>query len=299
VFFRLAIELIQDLAGMTPLVGLERLPGDSSCRILVKLEGSNPSGSTKDRIVRNMMQQAEQRGEISYGDTLIEATSGNTGIALAMAASRKGYRVILIVPDEISEEMRIIMAGFGADLMPAPGPSGMERARDLAKELEQQGVGRVLDQFANEDNPLAHYQTTGPELWKDSDGTVTHFISCMGTTGTIVGVSKYLKEQNPLIQTIGVQTIEGYQIPGMQSWSPHYLPLIYEPNLVDDVVEISPELADETARRLSQEEGIFAGISSGAAVAAALRIGRRVENSVIATIAYDRGERYLSTGLYD
>jgi cysteine synthase B len=195
--------------------------------------------------------------------------------------------------------MRIIMAAFGAELIPAPGPSGMERARDMAKELEQQGVGRVLDQFANEDNPVAHYQSTGPEIWKDSDGTVTHFISCMGTTGTIVGVAKYLKEQNPVIQVIGVQPIEGCQIPGMQSWSPHYLPPIYEPNFIDDVVEISPELADETARRLSQEEGIFAGISSGAAVAAALRIGRRVENAVIVTIAYDRGERYLSTGLYD
>ena len=284
---------------MTPLVGLERLPGDSSCRILVKLEGNNPSGSTKDRIVRNMLQQAEHRGEISCGDTLIEATSGNTGIALAMAASRKGYRVILVVPDEISEEMRTIMAAFGAELMPAPGPSGMERARDLAKDLEQQGVGRVLDQFANEDNPVAHYQSTGPEIWKDSDGTVTHFISCMGTTGTIVGVAKYLKERNPAIQVIGVQPIEGCQIPGMQSWSPHYLPPIYEPNFIDDVVEISPELADETARRLSQEEGIFAGISSGAAVAAALRMGRRIGNAVIATIAYDRGERYLSTGLYD
>ena len=284
---------------MTPLVGLERLSGDSSCRILVKLEGNNPSGSTKDRIVRNMLQQAEHRGDISCGDTLIEATSGNTGIALAMAASRKGYRVILVVPDEISQEMRTIMVAFGAELMPAPGPSGMERARDLAKDLEQQGVGRVLDQFANEDNPIAHYQSTGPEIWKDSDGTVTHFISCMGTTGTIIGTSKFLKEKNPAIQVIGVQPIDGYQILGMQSWSSDYLPPIYEPNFIDDVVEISPELADETARRLSQEEGIFAGISSGAAVAAALRIGRRVENAVIATIAYDRGERYLSTGLYD
>jgi cysteine synthase B len=284
---------------MTPLVHLERLPGDSSCRILVKLEGNNPSGSTKDRIVQNMLQQAEHRGEISCGDTLIEATSGNTGIALAMAASRKGYRLILVVPDEISQEMRTIMVAFGAELMPAPGPLGMERARDLAKELEKQGVGRVLDQFANEDNPVAHYGSTGPEIWKDSDGAVTHFISCMGTTGTIVGVAKYLKERNPAIQVIGVQAIEGCQIPGMQSWSPHYLPPIYEPNFIDDIVEVSPELADETARRLSQEEGILAGFSSGAAVAAALRIGRRVENAVIVTIAYDRGERYLSTGLYD
>ena len=216
-----------------------------------------------------------------------------------MAATKKGYRVILVVPDEISAEMRITMTAFGAELMPVSGPSVMERARDLAKELEQQGVGRVLDQFANEDNPVAHYQSTGPEIWKDSDGTVTHFISCMGTTGTIVGVAKYLKERNSAIQVIGVQPIEGCQIPGMQSWSPHYLPPIYEPNFIDDVVEISPELADETARRLSQEEGIFAGISSGAAVAAALRIGRRVENAVIVTIACDRGERYLSTGLYD
>ena len=295
----MTIEKIQNIVGKTPLVGLDRLSGDSSCRILAKLEGHNPSGSTKDRIVRNMLQQAEHRGEISCGDTLIEATSGNTGIALAMAASRKGYRVILVVPDGISEEMRMIMTAFGAELMAASGPSGMERARDLAKNLEQQGVGRVLDQFSNEDNPVAHYQSTGPEIWKDSDGTVTHFISCMGTTGTIVGVAKYLKEQNPTIQVIGVQPIEGCQIPGMQSWSPDYLPSIYEPNFIDDVFEISPELADETTRRLTQEEGIFAGISSGAAVAAALRIGRRVENAVIVTIACDRGERYLSTGLYD
>jgi cysteine synthase B len=289
----------QNLAGMTPMVGLDRLPGDSSCRILVKLEGNNPSGSTKDRIVRNMLQQAEHRGEISCGDTLIEATSGNTGIALAMAASRRGYRVILVIPDNISEEMRIIMTAFGAELMPAHGPSGMERARDLAKELEQQGVGKVLDQFANEGNPVAHYESTGPEIWKDSDGTVTHFISCMGTTGTIIGVAKYLKEKNPAIQVIGVQPIEGSEIPGMQSWAPDYLPQIYDPNFIDEVIEISTELADETARRLSQEEGIFAGISSGASVAAALRIDRRVENAVIATIAYDRGDRYLSTGLYD
>ena len=284
---------------MTPLVGLERLPGDSSCRILVKLEGNNPSGSTKDRIVRNMLQQAEHRGEISCGDTLIEATSGNTGIALAMAASRKGYRVILVVPDEISEEMRTIMVAFGAELMPAPGPSGMERARDMAKELEQQGVGRVLDQFANEDNPAAHYQSTGPEIWKDSDGAVTHFISCMGTTGTIVGVARYLKEQNPAIQVIGVQPIEGCQIAGMRNWSPEYMPAIYDPDLIDDVVEISPELAAETVRRLARKEGLFVGASSGAAVAVALRIGRRMENAVIATIACDRGERYLSTGLYN
>jgi cysteine synthase B len=293
------IKPIENVAGMTPLVCLERLPGDPSCQILVKLEGNNPSGSIKDRIVQNMLQQAEHRGEISSGDTLIEATSGNTGIALAMAASRRGYRVILVVPDEIAVEMRTIMVAFGAELMSVPSPSGMERARDLAKELEEQGVGRVLDQFANEDNPVAHYQTTGPEIWKGSERTVTHFISCMGTTGTIVGVAKYLKEQNSEIQVIGVQPVEGCQIAGMQSWSPDYLPSIYEPTFINEVVEISPELADETARRLSQEEGIFAGISSGAAVAAALRIGRRVENATIATIAYDRGDRYLSTGLYD
>jgi cysteine synthase B len=246
-----------------------------------------------------MLQQAENRGEISPGDTLVEATSGNTGIALAMAATKKGYRVILVVPEEISSEMRIAMVAFGAELMPVSSPSVMERARDLAKELEQQGVGRVLDQFTNEDNPGAHYQSTGPEIWKDSDGVVTHFISCMGTTGTIVGVARYLKEQDPAIQVIGVRPIEGCQIAGMRNWSPQYLPAIYDPGLIDDVVEISPELAQETARRLTQEEGIFAGVSSGAAVAAALRVSRRVEDAVIATIACDRGERYLSTGLYD
>ena len=295
----MTIEQKQNVVGMTPLVGLDRLLGDSSCRILVKLEGHNPSGSAKDRIVHNMLQQAEDRGEISPGDALVEATSGNTGIALAMVATKKGYRVILVVPDEISAEMRITMTAFGAELMPVSGPSVMERARDLAKELEQQGVGRVLDQFANEDNPAAHYQSTGPEIWKDSDGAVTHFISCMGTTGTIVGVARHLKEQNPEIQVIGVQPVEGCQIAGMRNWSPQYLPTIYDPDLIDDVVEISPELAGETVRRLAQEEGIFAGISSGAAVAAALRVCRRVENAVIATIACDRGERYLSTGLYD
>jgi len=295
----MTIEQIQNIAGRTPLVGLDRLSGDSSCRILAKLEGHNPSGSAKDRIVRNMLQQAEVRGEIAPGDTLIEATTGNTGIALAMAATNKGYRVILVVPDEISTEMRTIMAIFGAELIPVSGPSVMERARDLAKELEQQGVGRVLDQFSNEANPAAHYQSTGPEIWQDSDGVVTHFISCMGTTGTIVGIARYLKEQNQAIRVIGVQPIEGCQILGMQNWSPQYLPGFYDPDLIDDVVEISPELADENARRLTQEEGIFAGISSGAAVAAALRVGRRIENSVIATIICDRGERYLSTGVYD
>lgn len=289
----------QNIVGRTPLLGLERLSGDSSCRIFAKLEGHNPSGSGKDRIVLNMLQQAENRGEISPGDTLVEATSGNTGIALAMAATKKGYRVILVVPEEISSEMRIAMVAFGAELMPVSSPSVMERARDLAKELEQQGVGRVLDQFTNEDNPGAHYQSTGPEIWKDSDGVVTHFISCMGTTGTIVGVARYLKEQDPAIQVIGVRPIEGCQIAGMRNWSPQYLPAIYDPGLIDDVVEISPELAQETARRLTQEEGIFAGVSSGAAVAAALRVSRRVEDAVIATIACDRGERYLSTGLYD
>jgi cysteine synthase B len=295
----MTIEQTRDVVGLTPLVALDRLPGDSSCQILVKVEGQNPSGSIKDRIVQNMLQQAENRGEISPGDTLVEATSGNTGIALAMAASRKGYRVILVVPDNISVEMRIVMSAFGAELMPVDGPSDMERARDLAKELEQQGVGRVLDQFENIDNPTAHHQSTGPEIWNGSNGTVSHFISCMGTTGTIVGAGRYLKEQNSTIEVIGVQPIEGSQISGMRNWAPNYLPTIFDPHLVDDIVEISPELADETSRRLAQEEGILSGISSGAAVAAALRVSRRVENAVIATIASDRGERYLSTGLYD
>lgn len=289
----------QKVVGMTPLVTLNRLPGDSSCRVLAKLEGQNPSGSIKDRTVHHMLKQAENRGQISPGDTLIEATSGNTGISLAMAAVTKGYRVILVIPDGISIEMRNIMAAFGAELIPVSEYSGMERARDLAKELEQQGVGQVLNQFANEDNPAAHYQTTGPEIWKDSGGAVTHFISCMGTTGTIVGVARYLKEQNPEVRVIGVQPIEGCQIAGTRNWSPQYLPLIYDPVVLDDVVEISPELAGNTVRRLIQEEGILAGISSGAALAAALGICRREENAVIATIVCDRGERYLSTGLFD
>ena len=293
------IEQVQSIVGTTPMVSLERLPGDTSSKILVKLEGHNPSGSLKDRIVHNMLQRAEDRGEISPGDTLVEATSGNTGIALAMAATQKGYRVILVMPDDISAEMRIITTAFGAELMSVSGPLDIERARDLAKELEQQGVGRVLDQFTTEDNPDAHYQSTGPEIWNDSNRAVTHFISCMGTTGTIVGVARYLKEQNATIRVIGVQPIEGSQIAGMRNWSPRYLPKIYDPYLIDDVVEISPELADETARKLTREEGIFAGVSSGAAIAAALRLCRRVENAVIATIVYDCGERYLSTGLYD
>ena len=217
---------------------------------------------------------------------------------MAMNATKKGYRVILVIPDDISSEMRTTMVAYGAELMPVSGPLVMERARDLAKELEEQGVGRVLDQYANEKNPTAHYQTTGPEIWNQSNGIITHFISCMGTTGTIVGVARYLNEQNPAIQVIGVQPIEGSQIAGMRNWSPEYLPAIYDPGLIDEVIEISPELAGETTRRLTQEEGIFAGISSGAAVAAAMRVSRRVENAVIATIAYDRGERYLSTGLY-
>lgn len=295
----MTIEKMQNDVGMTPLVEIERLQGDSSCRIFAKLEGQNPSGSIKDRIVRNMLEKAEDRGDISVGDTLIEATSGNTGIALAMAANKRGYRVILVIPEEISREMRITMAAFGAELMPVSGPSGMERARDLVRELAHQGVGQVLDQFANDDNPSAHYQSTGPEIWRDSEGALTHFISCMGTTGTIIGVSKYLKEQNQAIQVVGVQPVEGSHISGMKNWSTQYLPEIFDPNLIDDIVEVTPELAGETSRRLAQEEGIFTGFSSGAAVAASLRLGRRVENAVIATIASDRGDRYLSMGLYN
>lgn len=289
----------KSLVGLTPMIPLQRLPGDSTCRIYVKLEGQNPSGSAKDRIIENMLQQAEGRNEIEPGDTLVEATNGNTGIALAMAGTKKGYRVILVVPDEISDEMRLAMTAFGAELMTVSGPSDMEHARDLAKELEQQGVGRVLDQFGNNDNPTAHYETTGPEIWKDSDGATTHFISGMGTTGTISGVGRYLKEHSPSIRVIGVQPTEGSAIAGMQNWSSEYLPEIYDADVVDDILEISPELANETARRLSLEEGIFAGVSSGAVVAAALRISRREEQAVIVAILCDRGERYLSTGVFN
>ena len=295
----MTIVCLEDLVGATPLIRLRRIPGESTCSILAKLESTNPSGSVKDRPILNMIRRAEEREEISPGDTLIEATSGNTGITFAMTAALKGYRMILIIPEDMSREKRIMMAAYGAEMVLVSGGKGIEKARDLAKEMEEQGVGRVLDQFSNKDNPGAHYDGTGPEIWSDTSGTVTHFIGSMGTTGTVMGVSRYLKEKNPSIQIIGVQPVEGAQIPGLRRWLGGYVPHIYEPERVDDIIDVSQELAEETTRRMALEEGIFCGISSGGAVAAALRLSRRVENAVIATIICDRGDRYFSTDIYD
>lgn len=290
--------LIDDCVGNTPLVQLQRLPGDTSNRLLVKLEGNNPAGSVKDRPALSMIKRAEARGEIAPGDTLIEATSGNTGIALAMAAAMRGYRLVLIMPEHMSLERRASMRAYGAEIRLTPKDGGMEAAIDLARRMEAEGEGRVLDQFANPDNPLAHYQGTGPEIWRDTGGGVTHFVSAMGTTGTIMGTSRYLKEQNPEIQIIGVQPADGASIPGIRRWPVEYLPKIYDPNRVDRLIDVTQEEAEETARALAAREGIFAGISSGGAVAAALRVSREVEQAVIVAIICDRGDRYLSTGVF-
>ncbi len=290
--------LIDDCVGNTPLVQLQRLPGDTSNRLLVKLEGNNPAGSVKDRPALSMIKRAEARGEIAPGDTLIEATSGNTGIALAMAAAMRGYRLVLIMPEHMSLERRASMRAYGAEIRLTPKDGGMEAAIDLARRMEAEGEGRVLDQFANPDNPLAHYQGTGPEIWRDTGGGVTHFVSAMGTTGTIMGTSRYLKEQNPEIQIIGVQPADGASIPGIRRWPVEYLPKIYDPNRVDRLIDVTQEEAEETARALAAREGIFAGISSGGAVAAALRLSREVEQAVIVAIICDRGDRYLSTGVF-
>ncbi len=290
--------LIDDCVGNTPLVQLQRLPGDTSNRLLVKLEGNNPAGSVKDRPALSMIKRAEARGEIAPGDTLIEATSGNTGIALAMAAAMRGYRLVLIMPEHMSLERRASMRAYGAEIRLTPKDGGMEAAIDLARRMEAEGEGRVLDQFANPDNPLAHYQGTGPEIWRDTGGGVTHFVSAMGTTGTIMGTSRYLKEQNPQIQIIGVQPADGASIPGIRRWPVEYLPKIYDPNRVDRLIDVTQEEAEETARALAAREGIFAGISSGGAVAAALRLSREVEQAVIVAIICDRGDRYLSTGVF-
>ena len=289
---------IEDCVGNTPLVCLKRMPGATSNTVLVKLEGNNPAGSVKDRPALAMIEQAEARGEIRPGDTLIEATSGNTGIALAMAAAMRGYQMILILPENASIERRQTMRAFGAELQLVSKEAGMEGARDLAVSLEKQGIGKVLDQFANPDNPDAHYRSTGPEIWRDTEGKITHFVSSMGTTGTIMGCSRYLKEQNPNIQIIGVQPTEGAQIPGIRKWPQEYVPQICDYDRVDRMIYVTQEDAEETTRRLAREEGIFAGISSGGALWAALQVSKEVENAVIVSIVCDRGDRYLTTGVF-
>jgi cysteine synthase B len=289
---------IENFVGNTPLVRLQRLPGETSNQILVKLEGNNPAGSVKDRPALSMITRAEQRGEIKPGDTLIEATSGNTGIALAMAAAIKGYKMVLIMPENMSTERRAAMHAFGAELILVSEQESMEGARDLAQKMEQEGRGKVLDQFSNPDNPAAHYFGTGPEIWRDSRGKITHFVSAMGTTGTIMGTSQYLKEQNAGIQIVGVQPAEGAKIPGIRRWPKEYLPKIYDASLVDQTLDISQQEAEETTRELARREGIFCGISSGGAVAAALKLSEQVDDAVIVAIICDRGDRYLSTGVF-
>ncbi|OEY66912.1 cysteine synthase CysM [Marinobacter sp. X15-166B] len=289
---------IEDYVGHTPLVRLQRLPGDTSNIILAKLEGNNPAGSVKDRPALGMIQEAERRGDIRPGDTLIEATSGNTGIALAMAAAIKGYRMILIMPGNMSEERRASMRAYGAELVTVTQEEGMEGARDLALQMQQRGEGVVLDQFSNPDNPLSHYRTTGPEIWAQTEGRITHFVSSMGTTGTIMGVSKYLKERNPDVRIIGLQPRDGASIPGIRRWPEAYLPAIFDPGQVDQVIDLGQQEAEDTMKALAREEGIFCGVSSGGAIAGALQISRRVENAVIVAIICDRGDRYLSTGVF-
>ena len=289
---------LEDFVGDTPLVKLQRMPGKTSNTILVKLEGNNPAGSVKDRPALSMIKHAEARGDIKPGDTLIEATSGNTGIALAMAAAMRGYKMVLVMPENQSLERRQTMRAFGAELVLTPKDGSMELARDVAMKLQAEGEGIVLDQFGNPDNPLAHYEGTGPEIWRDTQGTITHFVSSMGTTGTIMGTSRYLKEQNPNIQIIGVQPEEGSQIPGIRKWPEEYLPRIYDSSRVDSLLYVNQANAEKTTRRLASEEGIFAGISSGGALYAALQLSKQVENAVIVTIVCDRGDRYLSTGVF-
>jgi len=289
---------LADCVGKTPLVRLSKLPGATSNMLLAKLEGNNPAGSVKDRPALAMIAKAEARGEIKPGDTLIEATSGNTGIALAMAATIKGYRMILVMPEHLSIERRQTMRAFGAELMLTPKAGGMEAARDLADRLVAEGRGIMLDQFSNPDNPAVHYETTGPEIWRDTAGRVTHFVSSMGTTGTIMGCSRYLKEMNPTIQIVGVQPEEGAQIPGIRKWPPAYLPSICDFKRIDRMIDVGQAEAEETTRRLAREEGIFAGISSGGAMSAALQLSKEVADAVIVTIVCDRGDRYLSTGIF-
>jgi len=292
------IPTIDQFIGHTPLVRLQRLVPANGARVLVKLEGNNPAGSVKDRPALNMIQRAEERGEISPGDTLIEATSGNTGIALAMVAAIKGYRLSLVMPENMSVERRASMRAYGAELILVSKEQGMEGARDLAQQLAAEGKGRVLDQFSNPDNSEAHYRTTGPEIWHDTGGRITHFVSAMGTTGTIMGTARYLKQQNPSIRIIGVQPEEGASIPGIRRWPAAYLPAIFDPSRIDLEMDVSQQAAEQMTRRLAREEGIFAGISSGGAVAAALRLADEVADALIVTIVCDRGDRYLSTGVF-
>ncbi|MGC8507661.1 MAG: cysteine synthase CysM [Thiomonas sp.] len=293
---------VDQVIGNTPLVQLQRVPGAENTRrgnvILGKLEGNNPAGSVKDRAALSMIRRAQERGTIKPGDTLIEATSGNTGIALAMAAAILGYRMILIMPENLSIERAQTMKAFGAELLLTPKTGGMEYARDLAEQMQRDGKGLVLDQFANADNPRAHFETTGPEIWRDTEGRITHFVSAMGTTGTITGVSRYLKEQNPSVQIIGAQPEEGSSIPGIRKWPQEYLPRIYEPQRVDRLEYVSQTAAENMARRLAREEGLFCGISAAGAAEVALRIAREVENATIVFIVCDRGDRYLSTGVF-
>lgn len=294
---------IEDCVGNTPLIALKRLWRGQYVSVLAKLEGNNPAGSVKDRPALNMIAKAELRGDIRPGDTLIEATSGNTGIALAMAAAMKGYRMVLIMPDNMSEERRASMSAFGAELISvSAAEGGMELARDLATEMEAQGKGKVLDQFANPDNWSAHYEGTGPEIWRDTEGEVTHFVSSMGTTGTIMGVSRYLKERNPEVQIIGVQPEGESQIPGIRRWPQEYLPKIFEAQRVDRTIDVDQQLAEDTMRAMAKQEGIFAGVSSGGAMAIALQVAAEQEAlarpSVVVSIVCDRGDRYLSTGVY-
>jgi len=296
-----AYPTLEDVIGNTPLVRLQRLGSEFASRgnvILAKLEGNNPAGSVKDRPAISMIRRAEERGDIKPGDTLIEATSGNTGIALAMAAAIRGYRMVLIMPEDLSIERAQTMKAFGAELILTPRSGGMEYARDLAEKMQAEGKGRVLDQFANEDNPRVHYETTGPEIWRDTEGRVTHFVSAMGTTGTITGTSRFLKEKNPEVRIVGAQPSEGSRIPGIRKWPEAYLPKIYKPAAVDELVYVSQSDAEDMARRLAREEGLFGGISAAGACWVALQLARQVENATIVFVVCDRGDRYLSTGVF-
>ena len=293
-----AYHTVEQLVGNTPLARLVRMPGDVSSTVLVKLEGQNPAGSVKDRPALNMIRAAEQRGDLKPGQTLIEATSGNTGIALAMVAAISGYHMILVMPEHMSEERRAIMRAYGAEIILTPRAGGMEAAINLARQLRDEGRGTILDQFANLDNPAAHTAGTGPEIWRDTAGEITHFVSSMGTTGTITGTARYLKQQNPAIRIIGVQPEPGAEIPGIRTWPETYLPAVYDASLVDEIRYVSQPLAEETTRRLAREEGLFAGVSSGGALAIALQLARELSGATIVSIVCDRGDRYLSTGVF-
>jgi cysteine synthase B len=295
---RAVYQTIEDTVGNTPLVRLQRLPGETNNVLLAKLEGNNPAGSVKDRPALSMVLEAERRGAIKPGDTLIEPTSGNTGIALAMAAAMRGYRMVLVMPEHLSLERRQTMRAFGAEIVLTPKAGGMETARDVAEKMRAEGKGIILDQFANPDNPLSHYRGTGPEIWRDTEGRITHFVSSMGTTGTIMGAGKFLKEKNPAISIIGCQPEEGSQIPGIRKWPEAYLPKIYDKKRVDRIEYVSQADAEDMTRRMAKEEGIFAGISSGGAMSVALRVAKELKNSVIVTIVCDRGDRYLTTGVF-